>query len=118
MGRLWTSLADYYIRHGNFERARDVYEEGMNSVVTVHDFSLIYDALTQFEESLLTAKMEALGMDEDQPQEEVSLAGLASLVWATTSAGELQTLEHQAAPRQPACGSLSRAFESCYLACL
>eukprot|EP00200_Dunaliella_tertiolecta_P010820 CAMPEP_0202386768 /NCGR_PEP_ID=MMETSP1127-20130417/68372_1 /ASSEMBLY_ACC=CAM_ASM_000462 /TAXON_ID=3047 /ORGANISM="Dunaliella tertiolecta, Strain CCMP1320" /LENGTH=927 /DNA_ID=CAMNT_0048987473 /DNA_START=101 /DNA_END=2884 /DNA_ORIENTATION=- len=68
VGRLWTSLADFYIRHGMFERARDVYEEGMNAVVTVHDFSLIFDALTQFEESLLSAKMEALGM-EDEPEQ-------------------------------------------------
>jgi pre-mRNA-splicing factor SYF1 len=30
-----------------FERARDVYEEGMASVITVHDFSLVFDALTQ-----------------------------------------------------------------------
>ncbi|KAF5830373.1 protein prenylyltransferase [Dunaliella salina] len=68
VGRLWTSLADFYIRHGMFERARDVYEEGMNAVVTVHDFSLIFDALTQFEESLLSAKMEALGMDDEPEQ--------------------------------------------------
>lgn len=47
MGRLWTSLADYFIRRGMFERARDVYEEGLTSVVTVRDFSLVYDALTQ-----------------------------------------------------------------------
>ena len=47
MGRLWTSLADYYIRRGLFERARDVYEEGLTSVVTVRDFSLVFDALTQ-----------------------------------------------------------------------
>lgn len=58
---MWTSLADYYIRRGLFERARDVYEEGMTTVVTVHDFSLIFDALTQFEESLLAARMEQLG---------------------------------------------------------
>lgn len=31
VGRLWTSLADYYIRRGMFEKARDVYEEGMVS---------------------------------------------------------------------------------------
>jgi pentatricopeptide repeat protein len=47
VGRLWTSLADYYIRRGMFEKARDVYEEGLNAVVTVHDFSLIFDACTQ-----------------------------------------------------------------------
>ena len=47
VGRLWTSLADYYIRRGLFESARDVYEEGLTSVVTVRDFSLVFDALTQ-----------------------------------------------------------------------
>jgi pre-mRNA-splicing factor SYF1 len=26
VGRLWTSLADYYIRRALFERARDIYE--------------------------------------------------------------------------------------------
>jgi pentatricopeptide repeat protein len=31
VGRLWTSLADYYIRRGMFEKARDVYEEGLTS---------------------------------------------------------------------------------------
>ena len=33
-----------------FEKARDVYEEGLTSVVTVHDFSLIFDALAQVTE--------------------------------------------------------------------
>ncbi|KAJ9518397.1 hypothetical protein QJQ45_018420 [Haematococcus lacustris] len=68
VGRLWTSLADYYIRRGMFEKARDVFEEGMSSVITVHDFSLVFDALTQFEESLLTAKMEQAG-DAEPPEE-------------------------------------------------
>jgi hypothetical protein len=47
VGRLWTSLADYFIRRGMFERARNVYDEGLTSVITVRDFSLVYDALTQ-----------------------------------------------------------------------
>ncbi|KAG1676470.1 hypothetical protein FOA52_002290 [Chlamydomonas sp. UWO 241] len=47
VGRLWTSLADYYIRRSMFEKARDIYEEGITSVLTVHDFSLIFDAYTQ-----------------------------------------------------------------------
>jgi len=59
VGRLWTSLADFYIRRGLFEKARDVYEEGLATVITVRDFSLIFDAYTQFEESMLSAKMEA-----------------------------------------------------------
>jgi pentatricopeptide repeat protein len=43
VGRLWNSLADFYVRSGHFEKARDVYEEGVNSVNTIRDFSLIFD---------------------------------------------------------------------------
>lgn len=32
MGRLWTSLADFFIRQALFEKARDVYEEGLTTV--------------------------------------------------------------------------------------
>ena len=56
-GKLWTALADFYIRRGMFDTACDIYEEAMASVVTVRDFSLIYDAYTKFEESMLSAKM-------------------------------------------------------------
>ncbi|KAG2493464.1 hypothetical protein HYH03_008281 [Edaphochlamys debaryana] len=69
VGRLWTSLADYYIRRSMFEKARDVYEEGLCSVVTVHDFSIIYDAYTQFEESLLSASMEQLAAEDPEGPE-------------------------------------------------
>jgi hypothetical protein len=48
-----------------FEKARDVYEEGLSTVVTVRDFSLIFDALTHFEESLISAKMQADDDDDD-----------------------------------------------------
>lgn len=32
VGPLWCKLADFYIRSGAFERARDVFEEAINSV--------------------------------------------------------------------------------------
>lgn len=35
VGKLWTSLADYYIRLGHFEKARDIFEEGIHTVITV-----------------------------------------------------------------------------------
>ena len=62
VGKLWASLADYYIRRGLFEKARDIYEEGLESVMTVRDFSLIFDAYAAFEEHVLSSKMEN---DED-----------------------------------------------------
>ncbi|KAI3879333.1 hypothetical protein MKX03_031802 [Papaver bracteatum] len=65
VGRLWTSLADYYIRRGVFEKARDVFEEGIASVVTVRDFSLIFDGYTRFEESVIAAHMEASDISDE-----------------------------------------------------
>ncbi|TMW63494.1 hypothetical protein Poli38472_002435 [Pythium oligandrum] len=66
VGRLWCSLATYYVRMGLFESARDVYEEGVQTVMTVRDFSMIFDAYIQFVEAMLTTEMElAENPDED-----------------------------------------------------
>ena len=35
-----------------------MYEEGLTTVVTVRDFSLLFDTLTEFESSLLSYKMQ------------------------------------------------------------
>ncbi|GHP10977.1 hypothetical protein PPROV_000970700 [Pycnococcus provasolii] len=70
VGRLWTALADYYIRRGLYEQARDVYDEALESVRTVRDFSLVFDALAQFEESVLRAKMEEADGDNNDDDEQ------------------------------------------------
>ncbi|CAG9461233.1 unnamed protein product [Pedinophyceae sp. YPF-701] len=75
VGRLWCALADFFIQRGLFEYARDVYEEAMCAVSTVRDFSLVFDALTQFEESMVTARMEQLGDDAQDEAPEGSGAG-------------------------------------------
>lgn len=64
VGRLWCALADFYIRQGLFERARDVYQEGVEAVVTVRDFSLVFEALTKFEQALVEAQIEEAGEEE------------------------------------------------------
>ena len=70
------------MRGGLFDKARDVYEEGliwcscfrccndtyslgvmwiaMSTVTTAQDFTLIFDAYSQYEESMLEAQMAAL----------------------------------------------------------
>ncbi|CAA3006265.1 pre-mRNA-splicing factor SYF1 [Olea europaea subsp. europaea] len=74
VGRLWTSLADYYIRRGLMEKARDIFEEGMTTVVTVRDFSVIFDSYSQFEESMLSVKMDMMSdsdvENDDEAEEE------------------------------------------------
>jgi pre-mRNA-splicing factor SYF1 len=57
-GKLWTSLATYWITLQDFERARDAFEEGITTVMTVRDFTQIFDAYAEFEESIISEKME------------------------------------------------------------
>ncbi|CAH0521027.1 unnamed protein product [Peronospora belbahrii] len=71
VGRLWCSLATYFVRLGMFESARDVYEEGVRTVLTVRDFSMIFDAYVKFVEAMLTAEMDlAAGGDEDDDDDD------------------------------------------------
>ena len=64
-GTLWTKLANYHINSGEFELARSVYEEAMETVSRVRDFSLIFDEYMKFEEGVVEALME-LRAEEDE----------------------------------------------------
>ncbi|XP_018022210.1 pre-mRNA-splicing factor SYF1 isoform X2 [Hyalella azteca] len=72
-GRLWNCLAQYYIKSALFERARDVYEEAMRSVMTVRDFTQVFDAYAQFEELLLSKQMEDAKLDDQLQQDDFNL---------------------------------------------
>ena len=61
-GKLWSGLANYWIGMGNFERARDIFEQGLTTVMTVRDFTLIFDSYVEFEEGTIGALMEAAGI--------------------------------------------------------
>lgn len=78
-GRLWNCLADYYIRSGLFERARDIYEEAVQTVTTVRDFTQIFDAFAQFEELALSKKMELV---TDQAEDEHEVTAVVELYMA------------------------------------
>nr|CAD1827748.1 unnamed protein product [Ananas comosus var. bracteatus] len=56
---LWNSLADYYSRRGLYAKAREVFEDGLNAVLTARDFGIIFEGYAQFEQSLLAAKLDA-----------------------------------------------------------
>lgn len=78
-GKLWAGLATYWIRRGSFERARDVFEEGITSVMTVRDFTLIFESYTEFEESIIGALMEVAstraekGLDDEDADFELDI---------------------------------------------
>jgi len=68
-GRLWTGLATYWIKRGEFDRAKDTFEAGLASVMTVRDFTQIFDAYAEYSESLITALMESLANPDDEDEE-------------------------------------------------
>ena len=57
-GILWVGLARYWINRGDYERARDVLEEGITTVMTVRDFSIVFDTYAEAEEALIGIKMD------------------------------------------------------------
>ncbi|XP_047117336.1 pre-mRNA-splicing factor syf1 homolog [Schistocerca piceifrons] len=70
LGHLWNSLADYYVRSGLFERARDIYEEAIQTVTTVRDFTQVFDAYAQFEELSLSKRMEEAASNLNPTEED------------------------------------------------
>ena len=64
-GKLWAGLATYWITRGNFERARDIFEEGITTVMTVRDFSIVFDSYAEFEESIISTLMDAAAVVSD-----------------------------------------------------
>lgn len=85
LGHLWNSLADYYVRSGLFDRARDIYEEAIATVTTVRDFTQIFDAYAQFEELSLTRRMEEVAQltkptEDDDIDLELRLARFENLM--------------------------------------
>ena len=63
-GMLWSKLADSWIRRGEFDLARSVFEEALESVSRVRDFTILFDAYLQFEEGLLEAVAEEMEEEE------------------------------------------------------
>lgn len=68
-GRLWNGLATYWIKMGDFDKARSIFEEGMASVMTVRDFTQVFDTYAEFYESSISALMDAVA-DEEEGSEE------------------------------------------------
>lgn len=58
-------------------QARDIYEEAIQTVITVRDFTQVFDACAQFEKSMIAAKMES--MEEEGAAEEGKLCLLKIL---------------------------------------
>lgn len=55
---MFVSLADYFIRQGLFEKARDIFEEALGTIITARDFGIVFNAYVKFEEEMLNVLSE------------------------------------------------------------
>jgi pre-mRNA-splicing factor SYF1 len=54
-GKIWVKMNDYFIRLGEFEKARELLEEAIESVDNAKDFGIIFSAYVKFSEEMITA---------------------------------------------------------------
>lgn len=64
-GQMWAGLANHFVGLGLFDKARDVFEEGMATCTRVRDFALLWDSYSELEEGLLQALIEGGGEMKD-----------------------------------------------------
>ena len=69
VGRLWVSLCNFHIRQGLFDKARDIFEEGLSKISTARDFSLIFNAYLKFEEEVVKNLLE---LENEEEEEQIS----------------------------------------------
>ena len=72
-GDLWAQLAEYYIRLNHFEKARDIFEEALESVGSTGDFSIVWDKYVAFEDQVVAQTVtlvESRTLDPDEQEEE------------------------------------------------
>lgn len=69
-GRLWTGLATYHLKRGELDLAKATFEGGLRKVVTVRDFSIIFDAYAESEEGVISYLMNDLESEETEDENE------------------------------------------------
>ena len=62
-------------------QARDIYEEAIQTVVTVRDFSQVFDTYSQFEERIVKAKMETTAELGPTEEGDKYVHDIVEIVW-------------------------------------
>ncbi|KAG8865262.1 pre-mRNA-splicing factor syf1 [Tulasnella sp. 330] len=78
-GRLWSGLAIYWTKRSEFDKAssslsltaKSTFEAGLADVVTVRDFTQIFDAYAEFSETLISGLMDLMA-SPDADEEDVA----------------------------------------------
>lgn len=72
-GELWNAIADYYIRQGMFSKATEIFEEALDTVNAVVDFSVIFESYQNFLELVVETKLAAAAEDVEMDLQRLEL---------------------------------------------
>ena len=64
-GKAWELAAEFYLRQGDIEAARNTYEQALKKIENVKEFSIIFAAYTQLEEEILKINMDDAELAEE-----------------------------------------------------
>ena len=70
VGNLWVTLANYYIKIGYIDKAREIFEEALEKVLTVRDFSLVFNSYLNFEQEIMKQNLFSNDVDENENENE------------------------------------------------
>ena len=70
VGNLWVTLCNYYITMGFIDKAREIFEEALEKVLTVRDFSLVFNSYLNFEKKILKQNIYNNDENDDKDLEE------------------------------------------------
>jgi len=65
-GRLWMGLTTYWIKQGEFNHAKETFETGIATVLTICDFTQIFDTYTEFSKLVISGIMEELANPDEE----------------------------------------------------
>ncbi|KAG0149688.1 hypothetical protein CROQUDRAFT_73826 [Cronartium quercuum f. sp. fusiforme G11] len=65
LGLIYTNLATYWIKKTEFEKAREVFETGISKVLTIRDFTTIFDAYAEFSEQYISTLMDSIANEAE-----------------------------------------------------
>jgi pre-mRNA-splicing factor SYF1 len=67
-GLIWSMFATYFVRKGESDMAKKLYEEALSRVKSVRDFSLVFDAFAMFQEMQLGKLLKRAAKNPDSAE--------------------------------------------------
>jgi len=92
-GTVYPWLATAWVQRGEFDLARSVYEEGLEAVSNVRDFTILFEAYLSLEEGLLQHAVKTMEESDDMEEEETEEEDDMDILLGNTKTSPLADME-------------------------